>query len=71
MAGRLHPVPGQGEVLTDRTRTGEKRLRGLRIAKTLHVTLTPTRGLVTIFRAVIDAGGCLDKAAEFGRYVNR
>jgi hypothetical protein len=42
MAGRLHPVPGQGEVLTDRTKTGEKRLRALRIAKTLHVTLTPT-----------------------------
>lgn len=56
MAGSRHPVPGRGEVLTDRTEAGKKRLSQAGIAKALHLALAPTRGLVTVFRAVIDPG---------------
>lgn len=52
MAGGLHLGRGQGEVLTDRTEAGEKRLSTLGIAKALHLALAPARGLVAIFRAV-------------------
>src|ERR1700729_271591 len=56
---RVHPVPGQGEVLTDRTKAREERLRAPGIAEALHLTLTPACGLVAVFRAVVDPGRSL------------
>ncbi|CAG9271584.1 hypothetical protein PUN4_650033 [Paraburkholderia unamae] len=44
MAGGFHLVPGQGEVLTDRTEAGGKRLRTPGIAKALHLALAPRVG---------------------------
>jgi RNA-directed DNA polymerase len=56
MAGSLHLVPRQGEMLTDRAEAGEKRLSTPGIAKALHLALAPACGLVAVFRAVIDPG---------------
>ncbi len=56
MAGRVHPVPGQYEVLTDRTEAREKRLRASGISEALHLAFAPACRLVTVFRTVIDPG---------------
>ena len=53
MTGRFHPVPWQREVLTNRAEAAEKRLRAPWVPKTLHLTFTPARGLVTVFGAVV------------------
>jgi hypothetical protein len=61
ITGRLDPVSRQAEVLTNRAETREKRLRARQVPQALHLTFTPTRGLVTVFRAVINPGRCLDE----------
>jgi len=48
-----HPVPGPGEVLANEPEAGEKRLGASQIKKCLHLSLTPARGLMAVFRAVI------------------
>ena len=53
MAGRRHPVSWQREVLTDRAKAREKRLRALGDRESPPSgALTPARGLVTVFRRV-------------------
>jgi hypothetical protein len=44
---------GQREVLANGPEAGEKRLRAPRVAKPLHLSLTPARGLRAVSRAVI------------------
>lgn len=58
MAGCLNPVAGQSEVLTDRSKARQKRLRALRAMATLHLALAPACALVIVFRVVIDSGRC-------------
>jgi hypothetical protein len=53
MTGSHRPVPGQGEVLANGPEAGEKRLGAPRVAKSVHLSLTPARGLMAVFRAVI------------------
>src|ERR1700685_1764768 len=53
MAGRIHPVPWQGKVLPDRTRSAQECLRALRVAKATHLALTCARRLMTILRPVV------------------
>jgi hypothetical protein len=70
MAGRVHPVAWQGEVLTDRTEAREKCLRASRVAKSLQMTLAPTRGLMAVLRTVVHTGTALHEyvlhADQFG-----
>lgn len=56
MVSRTHAVPGQREVLTDRAEVRQEALRAPRVTETLHLTLTPTRRLMAVLRAVIDPG---------------
>lgn len=59
MAGRLHSVSGPREVLTDRAEARQECLRAAWIAETLHLALTPARGLMTVFSAIVHPGGRL------------
>ncbi|KVZ17109.1 hypothetical protein WL13_10955 [Burkholderia ubonensis] len=43
-------------MLANGAEAAEKRLRALRVAKSLHLALTPARGQVPVFSAVVDPG---------------